>query len=169
VTPGYDGTGRYGDFHRRDTRCPGILHGRGGAASNVVCRKLLCSFTPKVGITREGHIYWHGRFERRISDGAVLLRAGGEYSVLQIFAQADGANKLRIEYSALEHPGLFDSRLFEISSDEIPRGWRVSRNWNGSLTFGPEEWTQPNFWEAFMNDEEWAIELYSSGRSKSLD
>lgn len=110
-----------------------------------------------------------GDFEPRISQGAGSLREGGEYSVLEIFAQADGANKFRIEFSELELPALFDSRLFEISSDEIPRDWCVSRNWNGSLTFGPEEWTRPDFWEAFMDHEEWAIELYSSGRSKSLE
>ena len=91
-----------------------------------------------------------------------------EYPVLEIFAQADGANKFRIHFSDIELPSLFDSRLFEIASDRIPRDWRVTRNWGGSLTFGPEEWNQPGFWEAFMDHEDWAVQLYEVGRAKSL-
>ncbi|QFZ18539.1 hypothetical protein [Saccharothrix syringae] len=107
-------------------------------------------------------------FERRVSQGAASLREGAEYVVLEIFAQADGANKFRIEYSDSELPALFDSRLFEVSSDEIPKGWTITRNWNGSLTLGPKEWARPEFWEAFIDHQSWAVELYAVGRSKAL-
>jgi hypothetical protein len=107
--------------------------------------------------------------DQRISQGSRALRVGMEYCVLEIFAQADGANKFRIHFSNIELPSLFDSRLFEISSDRIPRSWRVVRNGSGSLTFGPEDWIQPGFWEAFMDHEEWAVRLYEIGRAESLN
>lgn len=108
-------------------------------------------------------------FEQRILQGSDSLREGAEYAVLEVFTQADGANKFRIEFSESELPSLFDSRLFEVSSGAIPKGWVIAQNWNGSLTLGPTEWARPEFWEAFMDHREWAIELYYAGRSKSLE
>lgn len=108
-------------------------------------------------------------FDQRVSQGSDCLQEGVEYAVLEIFAQADGANKLRIEFSDRELPSLFDSRLFKVSSDEVPKNWCIANNWNGSLIMGPAEWVRrPGFWEAFMNRETWALELYVEGRSKSL-
>jgi hypothetical protein len=104
---------------------------------------------------------------RRISQGAEALRTGKEYRVLEIFSQSDGANKFRIEFSDIELPSLFDSRLFEISSHRIPECWRVVENGSGSLTFGPEEWSRSGFWEAFMDHEDWAMRLYEAGRDRS--
>jgi len=109
-----------------------------------------------------------GDLEQRVSQGANSLQEGTEYHVLEIFAQADGANKFRIEFSKRELPSLFDSRLFEISSGEIPNGWCVSRSRSGSLILGPEEWLRPGFWEAYVDHERWALDLYLVGRSKSL-
>jgi hypothetical protein len=108
-------------------------------------------------------------FGQCFSQGSTSLRVGAEYSILEIFAQADGANKFRIHFSDVELPSLFDSRLFEITSDQIPRSWRVSVNWGGSLIFGPEEWHRQGFWEAFMDHESWAVQLYEAGRAQSLD
>ncbi|MFF9185095.1 hypothetical protein [Streptomyces misionensis] len=108
-------------------------------------------------------------FDQRISQGSDCLREGVEYAVLEIFAQADGSNKLRIEFSDLELPSLFDSRMFEVSSGEIPKSWCITANRNGSLSIGPADWVRrPGFWEAFMDREAWALELYAEGRSKSL-
>jgi hypothetical protein len=106
--------------------------------------------------------------DRRVSQGSDCLRQGEEYTVLEIFCQVDGANKFRIEVSPSELPALFDSRLFEVSSDMVPTGWRIDRSPHGSLTIGPGEWSSPGFWEAFMDREEWAMDLYLSGRGKSL-
>jgi hypothetical protein len=106
-------------------------------------------------------------FGQRVSQGAGALRRGKEYRVLEIFSQSDGANKFRIEFSDIELPSLFDSRLFEISSHRIPRYWRVMGNENGSLTFGPKEWNKSGFWEAFMDHEDWAVRLYEAGRDRS--
>ena len=108
-------------------------------------------------------------FDRPISQGSGALRVGTEYVVLEIFAQADGANEFRIQFSDVELPALFDSRLFEVTSGQIPSSWHIVRNRYGSLTFGPREWQEQGFWEAFMDHEQWAIDLYEVGRSKSLD
>ncbi|WP_322763146.1 hypothetical protein [Frankia sp. Cr2] len=110
-----------------------------------------------------------GGCDQRTSQGSGSLKIEFEYPVLEIYAQADGANKFRIEFSERELPSLFDSRLFDVSSGLIPEAWRVTREWDGSLTFGPEEWSMNSFWEAFMDREDWAVELYKIGRTKSLE
>jgi hypothetical protein len=110
-----------------------------------------------------------GGLEQRISQGSGSLRVGSEYTVLEIFAQADGANFLRIEYSETELPPLFDSRMFEVASGWIPKAWNVSVRESGTLTFGPEDWSRPGFWEAFMDREEWTSEIYRVGCEQSLE
>ncbi len=106
--------------------------------------------------------------DERISQGSMELRQGMEYRVIQIYTRAGGAIEYRIHYSDIELPALFDSRLFEIVSGRIPRGWQVSRRWSHILVFGPEEWHRPGFWEAFMDHEEWAVEIYDAERLKML-
>jgi hypothetical protein len=108
-------------------------------------------------------------FDRPISQGSGALRVGMEYPVLEILALAGDANKFRIQFSDVELPALFDSRLFEVTSGRIPPSWHIVRNRYGSLTFGPREWQEQGFWESFMDHELWAIDLYEVGRSKSLD
>lgn len=108
-------------------------------------------------------------FDQRISRGASRLRDGREYVVLEVFTQVDDANFFRIETSEDLAPGLYDSRLFEVISDRIPNSWKMHREPSGSLTIGPSEWNEQGFWEAFMDDEEWAVVIYRAGRKMTLE
>jgi hypothetical protein len=108
-------------------------------------------------------------FEQRILQGSRSLTVGDEYTVLEVYAQSDGANFFRIEYSEKENPSLLDSRLFQIVSSRIPEFWCITSVADGSLTMGPSEWNVPGFWEAFMEHEEWAIDVYRSIRSKVVE
>jgi hypothetical protein len=103
-------------------------------------------------------------FDQRVLQGADALARGREYVVLEVFAQADGANYFRIEYSKRELPPIFDSRLFEVTSSSIPRCWGLYIVGDGSVAIRPAGWSTPGFWESLMDRDEWAIELYSSVR-----
>ena len=110
-----------------------------------------------------------GNFDQRVLQGTRSLVAGHEYFVLEVYAQSDGSNFFRIEYSDMELPPLVDSRLFAIVSSVIPETWSIASTVDGSLTLGPREWNSPGFWEAFMDHEPWADDLYSATRSTIFD
>lgn len=97
-----------------------------------------------------------------------MLRSGSEYTVLEIFSQADGPNYFRVEFSKGELPPLFDSRLFEVMESEFHNSWVFSLEWDGSTTIGPADWNVPGFWDDFMNHEERAVEVYQSVRNRIM-
>ncbi|MFE2669264.1 hypothetical protein [Streptomyces mirabilis] len=66
------------------------------------------------------------------------------------------------------HPGLYDSRLFEVVDGRIPPHWVISVKTRGEITLGPSGWGAPGFWDAFFDGEPWATTLYQSEKNKSL-
>lgn len=109
-----------------------------------------------------------GDYSTPITQGASRLREGREYPVLEVFSAADGENLFRIETVRDETPGLYDSRLFEVTDGSVPPHWAVSTGTRGDITLGPVEWETPGFWDAFFDGEPWAVNLYQSEKSKSL-
>jgi hypothetical protein len=93
---------------------------------------------------------------------------GRDYTVLEVFAAADGRNLYRIEVYREQLPPLFDSRLFEIVDGSIPSHWTVSAGVQGDVTLGPKKWEAPGFWDAFIEGETWAVSLYEAERDLSL-
>lgn len=106
--------------------------------------------------------------DQRIRHGSHLLRQGVEYVVLEIFCQVNGSNKFRIECADDEVPPLFDSRLFEVLDSSCASSWRLTIEWDGSLTLGPPAWAAAGFWEAVMDEEDQALEVYRRERDRIL-
>ena len=109
-----------------------------------------------------------GDLGQREARGSQVLEVGAQYPVLEVYAKSGKSNMLRIEYSDRELPALYDSRMFEVVSERIPADWCVTSGVAGSLKFGPRSWTAPGFWEAFMDREPWAVDVYHEGRIESI-
>jgi hypothetical protein len=84
--------------------------------------------------------------------GGEGLTDGRVYVVLEVGADPDRRNWLRVE-SDDGTPALFDSRCFVLTVGRLPTSWQVQLDENGSLTFGPKEFLQHGFWEAFFDRE----------------
>ncbi|MFE0422019.1 hypothetical protein [Streptomyces sp. NPDC058953] len=106
--------------------------------------------------------------DRRVRQGAAMLRGGIEYIVLEIFCQADGVNYFRVEFSDEEIPPLFDSRLFDLVDADHPACWGLQLEPDGSLTWGPPAWNAPGFWDALMEHEDVARRIYREERSRIM-
>ncbi|MFC4500639.1 MULTISPECIES: hypothetical protein [Streptomyces] len=74
----------------------------------------------------------------------------------------------RVEAVRDETPGLYDSRLFEVTDGSVPQHWAVSHAASGDITLGPEKWERAGFWDDFFDGERWAVDLYQSEKNKSL-
>ncbi|MEU3710387.1 hypothetical protein [Streptomyces catenulae] len=94
------------------------------------------------------------------------MKEGAEYAVLETYAAADGPNKFRIESFPNRLPGLFDSRLFEITDPDIPATWQAFLGPHGSFSMLPPPWSAPGFWEALMDGEAWAVHRYREEKAK---
>ena len=96
--------------------------------------------------------------------GEDAMRLDAEYDVLEIYSQADGGSYFRVEPIEHEAPPLFDVRLFVVTSPLLPDNWEVGMAEDGSLTIGPPEWQVVDFWEAYLNGEQWALAAYAEHR-----
>ncbi|WP_158713084.1 hypothetical protein [Streptomyces sp. NRRL S-1813] len=94
------------------------------------------------------------------------MTPGKEYSVLEVYAQSDGQNYVRIESIPQQLPGLFDTRLFEVSQTEIPSTWNTFIDAHGGISICPSPWLVPGFWESLMDGEGWAVDCYEREKSK---
>lgn len=103
-----------------------------------------------------------------ITQGAECLQEGRDYPVLEVFATSDGRNMFRVEVFRGEIPPLFDSRLFEVTDGRVPSHWAVSTGAQGDITLGPAKWETPGFWDAFIDGEPWAVDLYQCEKNKSV-
>ncbi len=109
---------------------------------------------------------------RLLSDPSVNsmgLSRGMDHVVLEIYCHPrDGVNYYRVEPRRGGAPGLHDSRKFEITSNSIPKFWVVDDEGSGTLCFTPEAWNVTGFWEAYFDDEEWAVQRYFRWRDEML-
>ncbi|MGK5531353.1 hypothetical protein [Streptomyces sp. URMC 129] len=100
--------------------------------------------------------------------GTDALRPDEEYTVLEVFFQHNKRTLFRMEYSPYESSALFDSRLFTVTSPQIPHCWKFFQLESGSFSLRPESWSAPGFWEAFYDREQWAVEAYEAEKRKIL-
>jgi hypothetical protein len=96
------------------------------------------------------------------------LNPGAEYVVLEISTLSERPSYIRLEVVPGEPPALFDVRWFEVVSPRLPSNWEASLGDDGLLTLGPLLWRVSGFWEAFLDREQWATEVYDQERLKVL-
>jgi hypothetical protein len=77
------------------------------------------------------------------------LTDGRAYRVLELGAYPDSRNWFRIECDD-GTPGLFDSRCFVLSDNELPITWRIELD-EGRVIIGPPQFLRRGFWEAFFD------------------
>jgi len=91
------------------------------------------------------------------------LSVGRNYVVLAIDASfGEGIYYRMIGDDLGGGPGLYDSRQFEVVDSAIPTMWIVRGTPDGSVEFGPPEWVEPGFWEAYFDGEATAREQFAS-------
>jgi len=100
--------------------------------------------------------------------GPEALRPGRAYTVQEISTMAERASYFRIEVVRHEPPALFDVRLFEVVTPLIPSNWAASLTAEGLLTIGPLAWRVPEFWNAVLDRQDWAVEAYEKERDREL-
>lgn len=114
-------------------------------------------------------VRYKGSVPHSVSDqGLESLNPEREYVVLEISTLPGRSSYFRIEVVSGEAPALFDVRLFEVVSPQIPSNWGASLRDDGLLTVGPLPWRMPGFWEAYLNREQWATEAYEEERLRVL-
>jgi hypothetical protein len=107
-----------------------------------------------------------GSYSASITQGASSLSQGKEYLVLEVYAQSDGQNYVRLESLVGELPGLFDTRLFEVSDADNPATWKTFITAGGGVMISPASWMVPGFWESLMDGERWAVNSYEYEKSR---
>ncbi|MEV6288094.1 hypothetical protein [Kribbella sp. NPDC051770] len=107
-------------------------------------------------------------YPQHVRQGANGFHEGQVWPVLEAYFSVDGPNQLRIETIEGEGPGLYDSRLFEIVDPTLSSVWCCSIDADGSLTFAPEAWLVPGFWEQFFDQVPDAIDTFEIGRRAVL-
>ena len=58
------------------------------------------------------------------------------------------------------------SKLFDITSNQLPRGWITYRDNDECYSIISGEWAKPSFWEDFYNDEYNALAAFESVRNQ---
>ena len=86
------------------------------------------------------------------------LKLDGVYDVLSFTAGLNRGVLLRIldEKSA----GLFPLQQFEIVDGTIPTSWRATALPTGDISFGPQSWREPGFWERYFDGNEEARKIF---------
>ncbi|MFI6880289.1 hypothetical protein ACIBL6_43270 [Streptomyces sp. NPDC050400] len=109
-----------------------------------------------------------GGEDRKMLQGADSLKEGREYVVLEIFIPAGKSPLFRVEFISGEDSALFDSRLFTVTSSEIPSTWNYFQLESGSVSLCPETWNRVGFWEDFYDRDRGACETYEAEKGKIL-
>ncbi len=114
-------------------------------------------------------VKYKGSVPQQVSgQGVESLDPQREYVVLEISTLPGRPSYFRIEVLSGDAPALFDVRLFEVTSPQIPSSWVASLQDDGLLTVGPLSWRTPGFWEAYLNRERWALKAYEQECRKVL-
>ncbi|WP_330330258.1 hypothetical protein OHS33_11290 [Streptomyces sp. NBC_00536] len=91
-----------------------------------------------------------------------------EYVVLEISTWPGRGISVRISSEDNGTPVLFDSRMFETTSEAIPPHWISRIGKEGSLEIGPPSWLVPGFWERFFDQVSEAVEDYEGEMAKTI-
>lgn len=117
----------------------------------VVCRKIVSATTGE---------------EVRTSP---WLTVGREYVVLEMVAEPGGVVELRLLGDESEGgPGLWDARLFTVSSPAPSSAWTVAIHGDGAVRIGPAAWRRPGFWEAFFDGDRDAVAEFEEATEAML-
>lgn len=93
---------------------------------------------------------------------AAWLVPGQEYLVLSVDV-GESEIALRLDHGRGGN-GLFDARMFRVSSSRIPPNWEVSLD-GGGLSLAPAQWLRNGFWEDYFDSNPLAEEQYEAQRS----
>lgn len=86
------------------------------------------------------------------------------YHVLEIWTEPS-ATRLRL-VGEEPTPAMFEPEMFEIVSSVIPDAWKVTSPKPGCLSFAPEAWSRPGFWESFFDHQMDAVWCFEEQRNK---
>ncbi|MFJ1992950.1 hypothetical protein [Streptomyces asiaticus] len=100
--------------------------------------------------------------------GTDALKERREYVVLEIFTPYGRSALFRIEFAESAEPALFDSRVFTVTSTDLPPTWRYTSYETGSFALCPEPWSRPGFWESYYDHDPSALEVYESEKQKII-
>lgn len=106
--------------------------------------------------------------DKGMLQGAGSLKEGREYVVLEVFIPEGKSPLFRVEFIDGEDSALFDSRLFAVTSHEIPPSWKYFQLETGSVSLCPDAWNQVGFWEEFYDRKRAACEIYEAERRRIL-
>lgn len=88
-----------------------------------------------------------GEFE----ESSPWATVGKTYVVLAISMTPDQPVRFRLIGDDAGTPVLFDSRMFELVSDEIPSSWRVDLVADGFVEMAPSSWLRQGFWDDYFD------------------
>jgi hypothetical protein len=78
---------------------------------------------------------------------------GQEYIVLSLSAMANGDALVQLATGPLKKPTLWEARMFETVSNDIPTNWRAVVRPDGFIEIAPESWLRRSFWDDFFGNE----------------
>ncbi len=94
---------------------------------------------------------------------------GKEYEVLEVSARPNGPVYLRIASEQAGTPALFDTALFVTTDGRLAANWVARVDEGGAVRFGPAEWLERGFWEAYFDDDPAAVAAYERGSRPAAD
>ncbi|MFB6656306.1 hypothetical protein ACFCWW_30950 [Streptomyces microflavus] len=102
--------------------------------------------------------------------GVSALTEGHEYPVLEVSTPFKRATTFRVEFieAGLRQSGLFDSRIFTVTSNSLPPNWKYFQLESGSISLCPEPWNASGFWEAYYEGDPHALKVYEEERAVTL-
>jgi len=89
-------------------------------------------------------------------------KLGGVYHVLTIWIEPT-QTWLRL-VGQEPTPTLYQPEMFEVVSPVIPSAWVITSPKPGCLSFQPEAWSRPGFWEEFFDREPEAVACFEEYR-----
>lgn len=95
------------------------------------------------------------------------LTIGRQYVVLEIEASPVRGVSFRLEGDE-PGPGLWDSRLFELVTENVPSVWTAGLSESGVLTLAPTSWQRSGFWESYFDGVPEAVDVFESARDAIL-
>lgn len=87
-----------------------------------------------------------------------------QYDILSILLEPGRGAKFRV-LTADGTPALFDAAMFVATAAAIPRNWVMSVREGGVVSFGPESWLQPGFWERYFDGDPDAVAAFDTERN----
>ena len=97
------------------------------------------------------------------------LTIGSIYQVLSIHMEFGGRLKFQLVGDDGLTPAFHDAEQFEVTSNIIPSGWRVSSVPGSHFELAPKAWSEPDFWEKYFDGDAEAISLFQSEKDKMLE